>query len=118
MTQIRSATKKGKRVVRHARIRSRVSGTADMPRLALFKSNTAVYVQLINDTTGVTIASASTKTEKKGTMTEKSRSAGVAIAKAAQAKNISRVVFDRGGFIYTGVVKALADGAREGGLTF
>ncbi len=114
----KATTKKEKRDMRHNRIRARVSGTADKPRLALYKSNKAVYVQLIDDTVGKTIAAASSMNEKKGTMTEKGTAVGVAIAKAAAEKKITTAVFDRGGFLYTGVVKAVADGARAGGLNF
>jgi large subunit ribosomal protein L18 len=115
--QRKTTTKKEKRVVRHSRIRARVSGTAERPRLALFKSNRAVSVQLIDDVSGTTLASATSAKEKKGTPIEKGRLVGVAVAKAASAKNITQAVFDRGGFLYTGIVKAVADGAREGGLT-
>jgi len=77
-----------------------------------------MYAQLIDDLKGVTLASASDKNEKGATKVERARAAGVALAKAAQEKKVSTVVFDRGGFLYAGRVKAFAEGAREGGLTF
>lgn len=107
-----------KRARRHKRIRSKVSGTADMPRLSVFKSNTTVYAQLIDDNKGTTIAAANTTSIKGKGLVEKAKKLGMEIAVRAQAKNIKKVVFDRGGFIYTGRVKAVADGAREGGLSF
>ncbi|MES3005740.1 MAG: 50S ribosomal protein L18 [Patescibacteria group bacterium] len=102
---------------RRKRIRAKISGTAERPRLSIYKSNTTIYAQLINDESGVTLAAASTKGQK-GNKTEAAKAAGVALAKAATTNNITTVVFDRGGFIYTGRVKALAEGAREGGLKF
>lgn len=102
---------------RRKRIRAKVSGTADRPRLSVFKSNTTIYAQLIDDDAGKTLAMASTK-GLKGNKTEAAKAAGLALAKAAEGNKIVAVVFDRGGFIYTGRVKALAEGAREGGLKF
>lgn len=110
--------KKEKRVRRHVRIRARVSGTSDVPRLSVFKSNKHISVQLIDDTNAVTLASAHSRDVKGKTMSEKAVLVGEAIAAKAKAKKVSKVVFDRGGFIYTGNVKALADGARKGGLEF
>lgn len=107
-----------KRERRHRRIRSKVSGTADMPRLSVYRSNKFVYAQLIDDEKGSTLAATSTKDIKGKGMLEKAKQAGVELAKKAQEKKIKKVVFDRGGFIYTGRVRALAEGAREGGLTF
>lgn len=106
-----------KRASRHKRIRARVSGTADRPRLAVFRSNKAIYAQLIDDTTGKTIASADSRKEK-STLSESAATVGKAIAEKAKAAKIESVVFDRGGFKYQGAVAALADAAREGGLTF
>lgn len=106
------------RVRRHARIRARLAGTAEIPRLAVFKSNRYIYVQLIDDTKGATIGSASTLKESKGTMLEKVNKVGEKIAKVAADKKIKQVVFDRGGFRYMGHVKALADSARKAGLKF
>ena len=106
------------RMRRRGRIRSQVSGTAVCPRLAVFRSNRFVNVQLIDDERGVTLGAASDQTIKKGNKVERATQVGTEIAKVAQAKKITKVVFDRGGFLYTGRVKALADAARAGGLTF
>jgi large subunit ribosomal protein L18 len=103
---------------RHKRIRAKVKGTIERPRLSVFKSNKYLYAQIINDDKGETLAAASTKDVKGKGLVEKAKLTGAAIAKLAIAKNITQVVFDRGGFIYTGRVRALADGAREGGLKF
>ncbi len=110
--------KKEKRIRRHARIRARISGTSDMPRLSISKSNKHISAQLIDDENAVTLASAHSREVKGKNMMEKSGLVGQSIAIKAKAKKITKVVFDRGGFIYTGNVKALADGAREGGLKF
>lgn len=91
------------------KIRTKVSGTLERPRLSIFKSNTAIYAQVIDDANGVTLASANGSDAKV---------VGGEIAKAAKAKSVSKVVFDRGGFIYTGKVRALAEAAREAGLEF
>ena len=107
------------RVRRHARIRAKVSGTKEMPRLAIYRSNKFIYAQLIDDVARATIVTASDISEKgKKTKTEKAKSVGDTLAKLAKDKKISTVVFDRGGFIFTGRVKALAEGTREGGLEF
>lgn len=103
---------------RHARIRSRVIGSAEKPRLAVFRSNRYVYAQLINDADSKTIASADSRTQKGANMTEKATAVGQVIAAAAKKAGIEKAVFDRGGFQYQGVIAALADGAREGGLQF
>jgi len=103
------------------RIRGKISGTTARPRLSVFRSNTEIYVQLVDDTQGTTVAAASTKDKdftRTGNKTEQSKSVGVAIAKKAAEKGISEVVFDRGGFLYHGRIKAVAEGAREGGLKF
>ncbi len=107
-----------KRVRRRNRIRSKVSGSVDMPRLSVYKSNRALYAQIIDDDKGVTLASVTTQDLKGKGLVEKAKAAGAELAKRAGEKGIKKVVFDRGGFIYTGRVKALADGAREGGLQF
>lgn len=107
-----------KRTRRHARIRSRVSGTAERPRLAIYRSNRFIYAQLINDETGTTIASLDTRKVKGGTALVRAKEAGKMLAEEAKKKGITSVVFDRGGFQYQGAVVALAEGAREGGLTF
>jgi large subunit ribosomal protein L18 len=91
------------------KIRAKISGTAERPRLSVFKSNTSMYAQLINDIGGVTLAAAKGADAKK---------VGAEIAKAATAKKITSAVFDRGGYIYAGKVKILAEAAREGGLVF
>jgi len=106
------------RIKRHKKIRMRVSGTKNIPRLALYKSNKRIYAQVIDDEGGITIVSVFTDTKKGKTMVEKATTAGKEIAKKAIEKKIEKVVFDRGGFFYTGKVKAFADGARKGGLKF
>ncbi len=110
--------KKEKRVRRHTRIRARVSGTVSMPRLSVFKSNKHISAQLIDDENAVTIAAVHSRDVKGKTMMEKSALVGEEIAKKASAKKITSAVFDRGGFKYVGNVKAIADGARKGGLKF
>jgi large subunit ribosomal protein L18 len=104
------------------RIRKKISGVSAKPRLSVFRSNSDIYVQLINDDNGSTIASASSKDKEilaqKVNKTEKSKLVGTAIAKKASALGVTTVVFDRGGYIYHGRVKAVAEGAREGGLQF
>ena len=103
---------------RRKRIRSKVIGTAERPRLSVFKSNAFIYAQIIDDETGVTLAAASSLKASKGTKTESSMKVGIEVAKLAKAAGISKVVFDRGGFNYTGRIRAIADGARQGGLEF
>lgn len=104
------------------RIRKKISGAAAKPRLSVFRSNTDIYAQLINDETGTTIASASSRDKdikaQKGTKSEMSKLVGSAIARKAVELGVGAVVFDRGGYIYHGRVKALAEGAREAGLQF
>lgn len=101
-------------------IRKKISGTTAKPRLSVFRSNSGIYVQLIDDLSGKTLASASTNDLKseKGTKSELSKKVGITIAEKAKAAGVAEVVFDRGGFLYHGRVKALAEGAREGGLKF
>ncbi len=112
------------RIRRHERVRKTVSGTADRPRVAVFRSLAEIYVQVIDDVAGVTLASASTvDNDLRAQLTglkksEEAAKVGEALAERAKAKGITKVVFDRGGFRYVGRVKALADGAREGGLEF
>jgi large subunit ribosomal protein L18 len=103
---------------RHARIRSRLSGTTERPRLSIFKSNRHMYAQIIDDASGKTILGISSEKAEGKTMMEKSKSLGNMIAKASLGKKISKVAFDRGGFKYTGKIKLFADAAREGGLKF
>ena len=104
----------------HYRIRKRVNGTSEKPRLSIYRSNTDIYAQLIDDVTGQTLASASSRDKdiaaQNGTKTEKSKLVGAAIARKAADLKIGTAIFDRGGFLYHGRVKAVAEGAREGGL--
>jgi len=108
-----------KRAIRHKRVRSRISGTADRPRLAVFRANRHIYAQLIDDNKGHTLVVASSKEVKvKDRKTGIAAAVGKLIAEKATAKNITAVKFDRGGFAYHGRVKALAEAAREAGLKF
>ena len=104
------------------RIRRKISGSSNKPRLSVFRSNSDIYVQLINDDNGTTIASASSKEKdiaaQKVNKVEKSKLVGAAVARKASDLGIKDVVFDRGGYLYHGRVKAVAEGAREGGLQF
>lgn len=103
----------------HKKIRSRVTGTVERPRLCVFRSNRYMYAQLIDDVLGVTLASASDiSLSDKVTKVERAKTVGKKLAEEAKKKNIASVVFDRGGFSYRGRVEALATGAREGGLQF
>lgn len=106
------------RTRRHARIRAKVTGTAERPRLAVFRSNKYVYAQLINDEAGTTLAAADSRTQKGDTARDRAAATGTALAKAGKKAGIEAVVFDRGGFQYQGSIAALADGAREAGLKF
>lgn len=105
---------------RHQRIRRNLSGTAERPRLNIFRSNKNIYAQVIDDVEGVTLASASTLDSEvsEGQKTEQAATVGELVAKRAKENNIEEVVFDRGGYQYHGRVKALADAARENGLNF
>jgi len=107
-----------KRNRKKARIRSKVSGTAERPRFAIFKSNKALYGQIIDDTKGLTIASVRDVESKAKTLRERAKEAGKIIAEKAKAKGVNAVVFDRGGFAFIGIVKEIAEGAREAGLNF
>ena len=104
------------------RIRNKISGNGDKPRLSVFRSNTEIYAQVIDDVNGKTLAAASSKDKdinaQKVNKTEKSKLVGAAIARKAKDLGIEKVVFDRSGYLYHGRVKAVADGAREGGLQF
>ena len=118
---VKQPNKKADRLKRRARVRAKISGTAQRPRLAVFRSAKHIYAQLIDDVAGVTLAAASSMDkgfEGFGGNKEAARKVGLAVAEKAKAKNIEEVVFDRGGFVYHGRVKELADGAREGGLKF
>jgi len=101
-------------------IRTKVSGTADKPRLSVFRSNTSLYLQIIDDKKGVTLVSASSKEvgAVKNVNTETAKKTGLLLAEKAKSVGVSSVVFDRNGYLYHGKVKAVADGAREGGLIF
>jgi len=107
-----------KRNRRHARVRAKISGTAERPRLSVFRSNKNIYAQIIDDNSEVTIAQANDLKETSGAKIDRAQAVGRAIAEAAKAKNIETVVFDRGGYLYAGRVKALAEAAREAGLKF
>ena len=112
---------RGQRVKRHTRVRGKISGTAERPRLSVFRSETHIYAQIIDDVAGKTLASASTVEkgfEGNGGNSEAAKKVGATLAERALKKGVEDVVFDRGGYIYHGRVKALAEGAREGGLKF
>ena len=106
------------RAKKHRRLRNRISGTASTPRLAVFRSNNHMYAQIIDDTVGKTLVSASTVQKEVKAELAAAAHLGTVIAKRAIEKGITTVVFDRGGFIYQGKIQALADAAREAGLNF
>ena len=113
--------RKAERERRHKRVRTKISGTAECPRLCVYRSNNNLYVQIIDDDKAKTLVSASTlekEIKTKHSNKEAAKELGALIAKKALDKDIKTVVFDRGGYIYHGVVKELADAAREGGLEF
>ena len=113
--------KKAMRLKRHVRVRGKVSGTPERPRLNVFRSNANIYAQIIDDVNGVTLVSANTLEKEFEGATgnrEAAKKVGTVLAERAKAKGIEDVVFDRGGYIYHGRVAALAEGAREGGLNF
>lgn len=118
MSKLTPKTQSALRARRHRRIRGKVKGTDVRPRLAIFRSNKYFYAQVINDDKGVTIASASSMDVKGKSMMEDAKIVGERVAAAALAKGVKAVVFDRGGFTYTGRVRALAEAARAGGLEF
>ena len=112
---------RGQRMKRHSRVRSKISGTPERPRLSVFRSENNIYAQIIDDVAGNTLVSASTVEkgfEGNGGNVEAAKKIGALVAERALKKGIEEVVFDRGGYIYHGRVQALADGAREGGLKF
>jgi len=118
---VSKTNRKLERERRHARVRTKISGTSECPRLSVFRSNTNLYAQIIDDTKGTTLVQASTldkEVKTKHANKEAAKELGTLIAKKAADKNIKTVVFDRGGYIYHGVVKELAEAAREGGLVF
>ena len=120
----RPRTRSGRRLVRHARVRRKVSGTAERPRLAVFRSLGHIYAQIIDDAQGETLVAGSSldgevRSEKNGkSKTDVAKLVGSIVGKRASEAGITSVVFDRGGYKYHGRVKALAEGAREGGLVF
>jgi len=103
---------------RKSRIRAKVNGSAERPRLAIFKSHKYLYAQIIDDAKGHTLVAADSRTAKGKTPVDRAKEVGVEIAKKAKAAKITKVVFDRGGYIYGGKIKMVADAAREGGLEF
>lgn len=103
---------------RKTRIRAKISGTPERPRLAIFKSHKYIYAQVIDDTKGHTLAAFDSSMSKAKTPVERAKEVGAEIAKKAMAAKVTKVVFDRGGYIYTGKIKMVADAAREGGLQF
>ena len=111
-------TKKERRIKIKHRIRKKVNGSASRPRLSVFRSNKAIYAQVINDLEGKTLASASSKGMTEGTKSEVAKKVGEALAQKCIAAGITEVVFDRNGYLYHGRVQALAEGAREAGLKF
>ena len=121
---IKKIDKNEERLRRHTRVRKKIKGTADVPRLSVYRSLNHIYVQIIDDVKGVTLCSASTmEKEVKGAVkdmnkTDAAKTVGKKIAERAKKKGIKTVVFDRGGYLYTGRVQAVADGAREAGLEF
>ncbi len=118
---IKKTDKNAERIRRHARVRNKISGTAERPRLCVYRSNSNIYVQVIDDVAGKTLASASTldkNIKTKYANKQAAKEVGTEIAKKCAAKKIEEVVFDRGGYIYHGVIKEVAEAAREGGLKF
>ena len=118
---ITKTDRKAERIRRHVRVRTKISGTAERPRLCVYSSNKNLFVQVIDDVNGVTLAQASTldkEVKTKHANKEAAKEVGTLIAKRALEKNIKSVVYDRGGYVYHGVVKELAEAAREAGLEF
>lgn len=118
---ITKTNRKAERERRHLRVRRKISGTAECPRLCVYRSNSNIYVQVIDDVKGNTLTQASTldkEVKTKHSNKEAAKEVGALIAKRALEKNIKSVVFDRGGYIYHGVIKEVAEAAREGGLEF
>ena len=118
---VKNVNKKAMRLHRHVRVRGKISGTPERPRLNVFRSNANIYAQIIDDVNGVTLVSANTLEKDFEGATgncEAAKKVGAVLAERAKAKGIEQVVFDRGGYIFHGRVAALAEGAREGGLDF
>ena len=113
-----SNNRQQKRITRHTRVRAKVEGTSERPRLSVYKSNTRLIAQIIDDTARKTIVAVSSETEKGKTPRERAEMAAATITKLAGAKGVKAVVFDRGGFQYVGTIKAFADAARAAGLEF
>ena len=113
-----SGARDTQRQLRHLRVRKKVNGTPERPRLVVFRSDKHIYAQLVDDTVGRTIVTVSSQRVTSGKKSEKAAEVGKQVAAVAKDKGITRVVFDRGGYKYHGRVKAVADGAREGGLEF
>ena len=112
---------RSQRIKRHKRVRAKISGTPERPPPNVFRSETNIYAQIIDDVNGVTLVSASSLEKDfacEGTKSDAAKQVGINVAERAKAKGIDTVVFDRGGYVYHGRVKALAEGAREGGLQF
>lgn len=117
---LKKVSRNDERLRRHLRVRTKISGTPECPRLNVFRSNSHIHAQIIDDVNGTTLVAASSvemKLENGGNM-EAAKTVGAEVAKRALEKNITTVVFDRGGYVYTGRVKALAEAAREAGLKF
>ncbi len=118
---VKNVNKKAMRLHRHVRVRGKISGTPERPRLNVFRSNANIYAQIIDDVNGVTLVAANTLEKEFEGATgncEAAKKVGAALAERAKAKGIEKVVFDRGGYVYHGRVAALAEGAREAGLEF
>ena len=118
---VKNIDKKAMRLKRHVRVRGKISGTPERPRLNVFRSNANIYAQIIDDVNGVTLVAANTLEKDFEGATgnvEAAKKVGTVLAERAKAKGIEEVVFDRGGYVYHGRIAALADGAREGGLKF
>ncbi len=107
-----------KRKRRHARVRAKITGSTERPRLSVFRSNKSIYAQIIDDGNNKTLVSATDIKDLKGTKLERASAVGKKLAELALSKKITNVVFDRGGYLFAGRVKALAEAAREGGLKF
>lgn len=110
--------KNTKRISRHKRLRSKISGTKECPRLAIFRSNRSIYAQLIDDVNGNTLAASDSRKVDGKNLTERAAMVGEDVAKRAKALGVEKIVFDRGGFNYHGTIATLADAARGGGLVF
>ena len=119
---IKKESRNSMRLIRHKRIRNKIMGTSEVPRLSVYRSNTGIYAQIIDDETRTTLVSASSLDKdlkiENGSNVEAAKVVGKAIAEKAKQAKITKVVFDRGGYLYHGRVKALSEAAREGGLEF